>query len=176
MSIKITARVFVPEEVLNVQEVRSKIERTMRNKTAQEVRREFLKSIQGWDHSPDFAMRFNFGQSMLSATITPSGTDAKIWELVNAGSPAHTIVPRRAKQLRFQTGYRAATRPRVISSRSKSRFGPIVKASAVSHPGFEAREFDKTIAEEYVDTFAEDIQEAIGQAGKGRRRPRPTRG
>ena len=166
MSIKITARVFVPEEVLSVQEVRSKIEHTMRNKSAPEVRREFLKTIQGWDHSPDFAMRFNFGQSTLSATITPSGADAKIWELVNAGSPAHTIVPRRAKQLRFQAGYRAATRPRMISSRSKSRFGPIVKASAVSHPGFEAREFDKTIADEYVDTFAEDIQDAIGQAGK----------
>src|SRR3972149_419558 len=130
MSIKITARVFVPDEVLNVPALRGRIEQTMRNKSAPEVRREFLKTIQGWDHSPDFSMRFNFGQSTLSATITPSGADATIWELVNAGSPAHTIVPRRAKQLRFQTGYRAATRPRVISSRAKSRFGEVVKASA----------------------------------------------
>src|SRR3990167_10366515 len=154
MSIKITARVFVPEEVLSVQEVRSKIEHTMRNKSAPEVRREFIKTIQGWDHSPDFAMRFNFGQNRLSATITPSGADANIWTLVNAGAPPHIIRPRRAKQLRFQTGYRAATRPRMIRSPGKSRFGGVAKSNVVSHPGFEAREFDQVIAEEDTDTFA----------------------
>jgi len=63
--------------------------------------------------------------------------------------------------LRFQVGYRSATRPRVLSSRAYSRFGNYVSSRGVNHPGFEAREFTKTIAEEYEDTFVHDMQDAI---------------
>lgn len=158
-SIRIT--VTVPEIVLNSSFVRHEIMKAMRHKTGPEIKREFQKTVQGWDNAPDFDVTVYQGANSIITHVFPSGSGAANYARVNAGSPAHVITPRRGGFLRFQTGYRAATSPRVIGSRSKSRFGNVISTPIVHHPGFEAREFDATIAEQYADTFADDMQEAI---------------
>jgi len=80
---------------------------------------------------------------------------------VNAGSPPHEIRPKSGGMLRFQPGYRAATKPGRLMSQSSQRSGPHISARAVRHPGFAAREFDLAVAEEIGPRFAEDIQDAI---------------
>jgi len=158
-----TIKVTVPKEVMNSSQMRGQITQTLRNKTAPDLQRMFKGTVNGWADKPSFLQKFRDSQSYMSATVyvSPNNSGGETYMLVNAGSRPHTIRPRRARMLRFQPGYRAATRPRVLSSRSFSRSGNFISAQQVNHPGFEAREFDDTIAEEYAPTFAADMQDAI---------------
>lgn len=166
MSPSIRINVTVPDEILNVQSVQESIKSMMRTKTAPDIRKQFQKTVDGWEKKPGWFQTFHFTTSSLSTTVYPVGAGADIYALVNAGSPPHTISARRSPVLRFQTGYRPATSPRILSSRSKSRFGPYRTAFSVNHPGFKAREFDEEIAETYKPTFERDVQDAIDRGSR----------
>jgi len=161
MEISIT--VSVPEVVLQSQFVREMILQKMQRKTAPDLQKMFKQTVQGWADPPNFLQRFRNSPSQVSATVWPgqNTTGGKKWAIVNAGSPRHVIRPRKARMLRFQPGYRASTRPRKLSSRAYTRYGPVIRTLSVQHPGFEAREFNKEIKEQYADTFVQDMQDAI---------------
>jgi hypothetical protein len=163
MAISVQIKVDVPDSLLDDAAVRDEIERALRNQTAPDLRRQFDKTTEGWDNRPNFSQRFASRNDYISATVY---TTQEQYGIVNAGSPPHTITPRRGGMLRFQPGYRAATRPRTISSRAKSRSGSVISTKSVNHPGFEARDFDVTIAEEILPRFEEDIQDAIARAAR----------
>lgn len=159
MAVEISISVEVPDSIISDAAVRAEIEKVLRLRTGPDLRREFGKTVEGWQNKPNFMQRMAFRHDYLSVTVY---TTQQQYAIVNAGSPPHTITPRRAGgMLRFQPGYRAATSPRVIGSRAKQRSGAVVAAFRVEHPGFEAREFDEIIAEEIAPRFAEDVQEAI---------------
>jgi hypothetical protein len=160
-AMNITIKVKVPKEVLNADRVRAAIEQTMRRKTGPGIKKLFEQTTDGWEHGVRFQTEHKFGSDRLSTEVYT--TDDQ-YRLVNAGSPPHEIAPRNAPMLKFQPGYRASTRPRVLSSRSKQRFGGYVTSMLVHHPGFTAREFDQTVAEEYEPKFQEEIQDAINGA------------
>jgi hypothetical protein len=170
MSTSIRITVTVPESILRSDFMRDQIMQKMREKTGPDLRKEFMKTVNGWEGKPEFSQKFTNSVSAVSTEVFPSGTNRSTYELVNAGSPPHPIRAKNGRGLlRFQSGYRAATRPRVIGSRGKSRFGDAVSVPIVRrHPGFVAREFDMVIAEEYQSTFEDDMQDAIN-AGAQRR-------
>lgn len=165
MSPSIRITVTVPKEILNVESVRNSIEQTMRSSTGPDLKREFEKTTEGWVTKPGFSQEFKFSANLLSTRVYPSGAGADTYALVNAGSPPHLITQRRLP-LQFKTGYVRSTSPRVLSSRANRKFGPTYITSLVKHPGFEAREFDDTIAKEYGPVFEKDIQDAIDRASK----------
>lgn len=137
----------------------------MRNKSARELKQMFQDTVFGWSQKPYFAAKFGGGVSELSLEIIPTGPEAETYVLVNAGSPPHTIIPRRpGGRLRFRPGYRASTAPGVLKSRRAYRSGAQVVARIVNHPGFEPREFPKAIKEEYTPTFEKDMQDAMNRA------------
>lgn len=157
----IKMRVFVPKQVLDDARVSGNIQHAMIQKTAPDLRREFDKTTHSWDDQPTFKTDHFFGVQELRLRVY---TDATHYRIVNVGAKPHIIRPRRAKMLRFQKGFRAKSRPRLIGSFAGGKFGDYISTPAVNHPGFEAREFDKTIAEDYQDTFAKDVQDAIKDA------------
>jgi len=171
MSVSVKIRVEVPSQILSVSAVMGEIRHTMTTKTARELRDLFEKTTEGWSNTMNpssgfdevrWNTTFNFGQTVSSVKVF---TYSKKYAIVNEGSPRHPIVPRRARMLKFRTGYRAATRPKVIGSRAPSRFGEFASTPIVpDHPGFEARKFDEAIADEYAPTFEKDIQDAIDAA------------
>lgn len=165
--VDINITVTVPEYVLNSNFVRSQIVRAMQSKTAPDLRRLFGKTVEGWSGKPNFLQKFTNSAGYVSTTVWPSqgNKDGKKYTYINNGTARRTIVPHRGGMLRFQPGYRAGTRPRVLSSRSYSRSGPFVSARAVSHE-ITAREFDAEIAEQYAETFVKDMQEVIGSAAR----------
>lgn len=172
MAVSIQMKVTVPKKVISVESVMREIRHTMTTKTARELRDLFEKTTEGWSNTMNPSSGFGevrwntktqFGSMKNSVTVF---TTSEKYAIVNEGAPPHVIVPRRARMLKFRTGYRAATRPRVIGSRAASRFGELVSAQAVNHPGFEARAFDETIAEEYLPTFERDIQDAIARGAE----------
>lgn len=161
MQIQITVK--VPELVLNSATVRNAIMSKMQRKTAPDLQRLFRKTVEGWRDPPNFLQKFRNAPSEVSTTVWPGQNTrgGKTWKLLNEGAPRHPIVPRRAKMLRFQTGYSAGTRPRVLGSRAFSRFGSYVSSYGVQHPGFAAREWTQEIVDQYTDTFVQDMQDAI---------------
>jgi len=161
MAVSVQITVTVPDNVINDAKVRAEIEKALRTRTAPELRRKFAKTVDGWGHKPDFSQKFANRSGYVSATVYASGPNADQYAIVNYGSRPHTITPKRGGMLRFQPGYSAATRPRVIGSRAKRRSGSPIGAFSVKHPGFEAREFDIAIAEEIADSFEKDVQDAI---------------
>jgi hypothetical protein len=163
MQIKVT--LTVPDSILDEQAVFTAIAAKQRVKTAYDVKRLFRQTTAGWHKPPIWGQTHKFTRSEISVEIYASGANADQYALVNAGAPRHTIHPiNPTGWLRFQRGYNASTRPRVLSSRAFSRFGPYSAAKIVHHPGFAAREFDQEIAEQYEDTFRDDMQDAINSA------------
>jgi hypothetical protein len=168
----IQIKVTVPKQILSVEKVMREIRHTMSTKTAREIRDLFEKTTEGWSDTMNPSSGFGevrwntqtkFGALKNSVKVF---TNSEKYALVNEGAKRHPITPRHGGMLRFRTGYRAATSPRVIGSRSPMRSGKVVGAQAVSHPGFEGRKFDETIAEEYTPIFEKDIQEAINRGSK----------
>lgn len=156
----IKIRVFVPKAVLDFGTVRNQIESTMIHKTGPEIRKEFHRTVQTWNEQPNWKTEMYRGVGVMWVKVFTYST---VYRLVNSGAGPHPIYPRRKKLLRFQRGFKAKTRPRLIGSFAGGKSGPYFSSRGVKHPGHEAREFDKTIAEEYQDTFARDIQDAVSK-------------
>lgn len=166
MSPSIRITVTVPKEILNVQRVRDEILTTMLRKNTPELISEFRKTTEGWKTNVRFSYLLKQKTSSISLFIKPVGKNADIYSLVNNGSPAHKIFARNSPTLRFQEGYVPSTSPRVIGSRRNRRFGRLRTPLSVSHPGFEAREFDDVIAEKYTPVFERDMQDAINRGSQ----------
>lgn len=169
MPISIRVSVKVPELVLDSELVRHAIQQKMERKTKPDLLKEFRKTVEGWDNAPRFQSEVEHVVNLLTRVFTES----ERYAYVNNGTAPHIITPKGGGMLRFQTGYRAATSPKVIGSRKPQRFGPQIMTRGVRHPGIEPRLFDEVIALEYVDTFAQDIQDAINQAVKSASVSRP---
>lgn len=157
-TVGVKIRMILPRAVFDYGKVRQEIGHTMANKTAPELRKEFNKTTQSWDDKPNWKNEMYLGPNVMWVKVLTYSTQ---YRLVNAGARPHMIRPRRAKMLRFQTNFRAKSRPRVIGAFAGGKSGPYVSTLGVHHPGHEAREFDKEIAEQYAPTFVEDIQEAV---------------
>lgn len=130
------------------------------NKQLGVIQRDFNRTTATWKTQPRFDME--------KATETTSqpimghvGTDNQIYIYVSKGTRPHIIRPKNAKVLRFQMGYGAKSRLRMIASFKGGSFGASVYAHLVLHPGTQAREFDDTIAESNQDDFERLIQDAI---------------
>jgi hypothetical protein len=156
----------VPRERLSSAAFRKEVKNTQRRKTAPDLRRLFIQTTEGWKNVPFFADRLKELPQSIGTTVWPFGNDkaARQYRLVTLGSPPHLILPKRAKVLRFRTGYRSATRPGSLVSRPARRFGPFASARAVSHPGFDPRNFDALIAEVYEPQFIADMDDAFSRA------------
>lgn len=162
---KITFTPILPRAAFESKIYKDAWERTLREQVRPDLRREFKKTVEGWEHKPVFRGTINKSTEYLRLLVKPVGKNAALYAMMDiSGAKPHVITPRNAPQLAFQSGYLAATRPRVIKSRRKRRSGPIVTARRVRHPGFEAREFSETIAEQYQRTYVKHMNKATKAA------------
>lgn len=153
--------VTVPNRIINVEGVKQAIIDAQNRKTKPGLTGLFRQTVEGWNNPPYFSSRRHDTSDQLGIKVYPDGEWAPKYAMINEGARPHVIRPRRSRMLRFQTGYRAGTKPRVLSSQPYRRFGDRISVGIVHHPGFEAREFTQTIATEYDPTFQDDMQEAI---------------
>lgn len=160
VSVSLPTREFAKKKWLD------EMARAQRQTSVPRLKRLFQRTVFGWSKKPDFGWAQIRTSDSMSITMYPKGEGADIWNLVNAGSPEHTISARTGGLLRFQKGYRAATTPGSLMSRRAYRSNPVWTAKSVSHPGFTARNFIKLIAEEYHNPFIGDMQEAISKVAR----------
>lgn len=161
MPISVRLNVKVPQQVFDSQAAVQRIVRAMQEKTAPALKELFGQSVEGWQNPPEWSQKQTVAQTYISMQVYASGENAKQYAIVNEGSPPHVIRPRRSKFLRFQTGYKAGTSPGSLHSTAFVRSGSFVSAGEVNHPGFEARAFDQTVADEHYDQFVQDMQDAM---------------
>lgn len=165
MALRISVRVTVPKEILNIPAVQQEIASTQREKTAPQLRRLFGQTVEGWGNKPRWDTKQTITSDQISIAVWAAGENADQYQIVNFGvGHYYPIVPKRpGGMLIFQEGYRASTRPRVLSSRPYQRFGRIRRAMSVMHPPIEPRAFDETIADEISEDFSTDMQDAIAR-------------
>ncbi|MDX2140300.1 MAG: hypothetical protein SF123_19595 [Chloroflexota bacterium] len=124
------------------------------------TKRDFNATVRTWKRKPTFTITTD------SKGVISVSTDNPIYGYVNYGTKPHIIRPKRGKYLWFQTGYKAKTRPRVISSSNGGASGKLARAKQVRHPGTAARQFDKIIAERRRKTYVEEMRKAVQRSLK----------
>jgi hypothetical protein len=150
------SKVILPRKLsVNPQAMARAITNTM-NATARAIQTDFNVTTQTWDDKPTFAI----------ASPTPYtrkiGTDDAIYSMLNEGTPEHDIAPRPGGTLVFRTPFRPKSRVRYIGSNAGSKGGNVVfTRRPIHHPGTEARDFDKVIAEKWNRQFAGIMQRAV---------------
>lgn len=138
------------------------LEKQMQQKTVPALTGMFEKTVEGWDDKPSFKSSKIHEADRIGVRVYASGgRAANIYRLVNNGAPAHEIASGKLGFLLFRPGYSSSTRPRILGSRAKRRFGNYIFPQVVNHPGFEAREFDQTIADAHYPDFVRDMQEVF---------------
>jgi hypothetical protein len=146
---------------IDIPAVLSAIE-TELNNTVKAARDDFKKTTRTWLTRVDFIliMAQKRGQDLEAAT----GTNNKIFGYVTRGTRPHIIRPRRARVLRFMSGYRAKTIRRRIGSNAGGSSGSPVFSSEVHHPGSQGREFEEAIAEKYQVVLQKRLQDTLNKA------------
>lgn len=127
------------------------------DKAAQGVASDFNAVTATWKGSPKAIIQKEAPESRLI------GVDDDRWLWNNNGTRAHTIRPRRARRLSFQTGYTRKTARRQLSSRSGGPSGPRVHAREVRHPGNQANEWNEAAADKREPEFVRDVDNAVSK-------------
>lgn len=163
--VSIRVEVLLPKGKFATKGWLDEIARVQRRTSVPRLRKLFQKTVFGWSKKPDFGWAQRRSADAMSITMYPQGIYADKWELVNAGSPPHTIRPKKGF-LRFRPGYRSATTPGQLQSRRAYRSGKYIGVRKVDHPGFEARKFDELIAQEYENPYMNEMQDAINNTAR----------
>lgn len=107
---------------------------------ADEAVKDFGKTVATWKNKPEIRVR----ETTNTRQVYVIG---KIYGYVDQGTPPHIIRALRARVLSFRGGYKAKTRPGIISSSGGGASGKRIFARQVNHPGTKPRNFSRIIAE-----------------------------
>lgn len=122
------------------------IDRAIRNvlkASAEDAETDFQRTVATFNKKPKFAVKEESDYSWLVST------DDQIYYWLTYGTKPHAIVARNANTLAFQANYQRKSIPNVIASRHGGASGPMVYKREVWHPGTEATNHDKRIAERW---------------------------
>ncbi len=125
------------------------------------IKKQYEKTVETWEHKPKFEVLI--GLSSTEATVLV-GTDDEIYGYVDEGTRPHPIVPKASnphQRLFFQEGYVAKTQPGVLGSQAGGKFGTLVVAKAVQHPGTKARGFTQMIQDKTRKRYQRDMLKAV---------------
>lgn len=124
---------------------------------AEDALKDFQKTTATWRNQPDWTIK----ERADGATVS---TDNDVWNMLDKGTRAHRIVARKAKRLRFSSGFSAKTRPGFVGSQSGGSSGGPVFAQSVQHPGTTARGWSKLIGAKYRAQLQRYIEKRIKEA------------
>lgn len=115
------------------------------------------KTTATWRTQPDFVAKEQRDGFLV-------GTENDVWNMLDKGTRAHRIIARKAKRLRFSSGYSAKTRPGFVGSQGGGPNGGTVFAPSVQHPGTTARAWSKLIGSKYKVQLSKFIAARIKEA------------
>lgn len=138
------------------------------NKIASDMNKDFQKTTATWKNKPKFDTKVMARDQKVSITVS---TSDEIYGYVDKGTRPHIIRPRkRDYPLRFNSRFKAKTKPHFIGSSNGASNPPIIRAMEVHHPGNEPRYFVRDIQAKYQPILAKRMQIAITRAAKKTKR------
>lgn len=157
---RVRLKAVVPKGQLTKKNVRQEI-MAAAAKVGEDMKRDYAMTTETWKHKVNFHRETRTNAASVSIQVW---TDNQIFAWVNNGTPPHPIAIKVMSGLRFQVGYKAKTTPGVLGSSSGGKFGYYTHADNVKHPGTDARNFDKVLAEKYDPIFQAAIDAAVASA------------
>lgn len=134
------------------------------------VKRDYQKTVETWDEKPKFEVHESLKGGKPNIIVD---TDSAIYRYVDKGTEPHGITPKNSNRLKFKDVYTAKTVPDVIGSNQGGPSGDEVYTYQVWHPGFEARNFSKRIAEKWRKDFRVEMDAAMIKVRLKSRNPMP---
>lgn len=142
----------------------AKIKQYLGNVLDNEVKPHFIQRfdmvVANWDHKVDFRARKFLRTDKIWLNVFPTGPNKQIWVWVSKGTRGPYPIPKRGPGfLAFKTGYKPKTKP-------VGKFGgpgiftgdTVMGVMQVQHPGIEAREFERIIAEDEKAWFSRAME------------------
>lgn len=105
---------------------------------------DFNKTTATWSHKPKFAKKGPVWRSKARQILVSTKHAQYAW--VSLGTKSHRIPKSGKTLLRWKSGYKQKTTPRVIGSRGGGRTGPWRHSKGHKVKGIKAREFQSEIA------------------------------
>lgn len=123
---------------------------------AKNIKVDYDVTTQTWDNRPTVQIA---GSGPSERTIT---VESDIYAMLEGGTKAHMIRPRRAKVLAFRSPFRSKTVPNQIMSRPGSTGATeVFSKRGVRHPGTKPRNWSKVIAAKWRKQAPIIMQRAI---------------
>ena len=151
---------------LDVGKLQKEIQAALDNEGRRDEK-ELAKTVDGWSSAPRMTHETEIKASMAAVWIGPSGTDEMVekWRRIDEGVEEHPIDSQTMMVFPWQgrgMSYDAKTKPRQFSSGSSwTKKGPTRRTKHINAHYITAREWSKTLAEQRIGPFADDIQKAI---------------
>jgi hypothetical protein len=150
---------------------RQELEKTIDERVKPALVKSHEVIVKDWKRKPDFDARKYIRPELIAVSVFPTGPNKQIWIYVDEGTKPHVITPKQAPRLVFQWGGKGSYVPktlakpaRTVSGGGRVKNARMVYAKKVQHPGTEAREFTKTIAEDIEPGFKREIENAFRRA------------
>lgn len=148
-----------------------KVERELRDTLQREVKPDVLDAFEAtvktWTTKVNFKAGVFVGGDEISVTVFPSGEPgARIWGYLNDGTRAHYVAPRKARALRFRTGYTAKTAPGLVGSGPGGGSGGFAFSRGHMVSGIQARKWTQKIAQGARRDYRRKIENALRRAAK----------
>ena len=154
--VAVSATIIKPSKLVFNAAQRARIIQNTLTATAKAIKVDHDVTTQTWRNRPTFAIDT---PSPFERTI---GTDDPIYTMLDAGTKAHTIKPKRGGGiLKFTTPFRSKTLPNQIMSRSGSQGTSPAIARVVHHPGTAPRKWAKAIAAKWQQQVGAIFQRAL---------------
>lgn len=163
MSATIKFKALIPRE-FRIEDLAGPMGKEL-NAVGDVLRKDFEKTVATWSNRSKPTFKKVVTQTAAAMSVEVS-TDSDIYRYVSKGTKKHVIKSKKAKSLRFRTGYSPKTRVGSLTSGGGGASGEFVSAKKVQHPGTKARKFPELIVKVRKDDVRKRLQAAINQALK----------
>jgi len=150
----------------NYPQVRKVLGAALDNEAKPHFVQRFEMVTANWKHKPGFQARKFITADEIRLAVYPTGPNAQIWKWVSFGTRGGYQIPKGGPGfLAFQTGYKPKTKAPGKFGGPGVFTGPkVMGVMQVTHPGIEAREFEKTIADDERDWYNRTVENAWRRA------------
>lgn len=140
----------------------------------EDIRDDFERTVRTWRDKPVFDPIHNKVLLVGSNIMRVESTTSQLtYKFVVDGTKPHTIVPKRAKMLRFPGTFYPKSIPGLIDATPGFSGPPIEYRNKVEHPGVEARHFDRDIKRKQEANAKQIMSAAILLAASSSRHQYP---
>lgn len=156
--VSIRGKAFIPSTPKDPKKFSKDLELAYR-RIADQIRRDFDKTVSTWEKKPKFTVKRVRDSS--GTIIFEASTDDEIYGYVTLGTPPHTIPAKNAPFLVFRYPHGAKTTPNLLTSKAGFLGDNWAKRLSVQHPGTEPRNFHKIIAERFKKKVVDESNKAL---------------